>query len=138
MKKAIEYERERVSQRAWDYCHPRSEKINKSEIRPIWIDQIQDAIFFANMALVKNPEDGGTCNFDAAMVKKEKGFTYDETIAMFKECGLYACKGRGWSKGWIIIDTPYGQANARTRWAESFAKTLSFKGFETSMYYQMD
>lgn len=112
--------------------------ITKAERKVIWIDQIDTAIFFANKALVENPEDGGTCNFDAAMVKKEKGFTYDETIAVFKKCGLYAYKGSGWNKGWIIIGTPYGQANARTRWSEAFAKTLSFKGFETSMYYQCD
>ena len=112
--------------------------ITKAEIRPIWIDQIKTAIFSADKAIKYNPEDGGTCNFDSAMVKKEKGFTYDETIAMFKECGLYAYKGRGWNKGWIIIGTPYGQANAQTRWAKAFAKSLKRQGFETSIYYQCD
>ena len=110
----------------------------KAEISSIWIDQIKTAIFAAGKAIKYNPEDSGTCNFDSAMVKKETGFTYDETITMFKECGLYAYKGCGWNKGWIIIGTPYGQANAQTRWAEAFAKSLKRQGFETSMYYQMD
>ena len=102
----------------------------KAEIRSIWIDQIKTAFFAANNAVIYNPEDSGTCNFDSAMVKKEKGFTYDEIIAMFKECGLYAYKGSGWNKGWIVI--------ARTRWAEAFKKSLERQGFETSMYYQCD
>ena len=112
--------------------------MTKVERKEVWIDQIKTAIFAAGNAVKYNPEDSGTCNFDSAMVKKEKGFTYDETIAMFKECGLYAYKGSGWNKGWIIIPGNYGQANARTRWAEAFKKSLERQGFETSMYYQCD
>lgn len=112
--------------------------ITKAEIRPIWIDQIKTAIFSASEAIKYNPEDGGTCNFDSAMVKKENCFTYDETIEIFKDCGLYAYKGSGWNKGWIIIPGNCGQANARTRWVEAFAKSLKRQGFETSIYYQCD
>lgn len=112
--------------------------MKKSEIRPVWIDQIKTAIRIADKALTENPEDGGTCNLDSAMVKREKYFTYDETLAMFKECGLYAYKGSGWNKGWIIVPGNCGQANARTRWSEAFAKSLKRQGFETSMYYQCD
>lgn len=112
--------------------------ITKAERKEVWIDQIKTAIFAAGNAVKYNPEDGGTCNFDSVMIKKEKGFTYDETIAMFKECGLYAYKGSGWNKEWIIIPGNCGQANARTRWAEALKKSLKRQGFETSMYYQCD
>lgn len=112
--------------------------ITKAERKEVWIDQIKTAIFAANNAVKYNPEDNGICNSDSTMVKKEKGFTYDETIAMFKECGLYVYRGSDRNKGWIIIYTPYGRANAHTRWAEAFEKSLKRQGFETSMYYQCD
>lgn len=112
--------------------------MTKAERKEILVDQIKTAKYAANTAVKYNPEDGGTCNLDSAMVKREKWVTYDETIAMFKECGLYAYTGSGWNKGWIIIGSPCGQGNARTRWAEAFAKSLKRQGFETSMYYQID
>ena len=112
--------------------------MKKSEIRPVWIDQIKTAIRIADKVLTENPEDGGTCNFDRAMVKRESLFTYQETIDIFKECGLNADKMCGHYKGWIDIVGKGGIANSRTRWAKAFAKSLEEQGFETSMYYQMD
>ena len=112
--------------------------MKKAEIRPVWIDQIKTAICLADAAFAENPEDGGTYNFDAAMIKKEKAFTYQETIDMFKECGLNAYRMSGYFKGWIKINGKGGQANSRTRWAKTFKNALEEQGFETSMYYQMD
>lgn len=112
--------------------------ITKAERKEVWIDQIKTAIHIADKALAENPEDGGSCNFDSAMIKKEKWFTYDETIAMFKECGLLAYKMSGFYKGFIQVWGKGGQANSRTRWAKAFAKALEEQGFETSMYYQLD
>lgn len=57
--------------------------ITKEERKECWIDQIKTAIFSAGNAVKYNPEDGGTCNLDSAMVKEEKWFTYDETFSMF-------------------------------------------------------
>ena len=72
------------------------------------------------------------------MIKKEAAFTYQETIDMFKECGLRAYKMSGFYKGRILIDGKGGQADSRTRWAEAFKNALEEQGFKTSMYYQMD
>lgn len=113
----------------------------KEGIRKIWIDQIRTAKRAADKAIIENPEDGGTCNFDSAMIKKEALFTYDETIAIFKECGLSAERGSeygSWYRGWIVLMNLHGQANKNTRWAEAFEKSLKEQGFETSMYYQCD
>ena len=110
----------------------------KAERKEVWIDQIKTAIYLADKALAENPEDGGTCNFDAAMIKKETAFTYQETIDMFKKCGLNAYKMSGFNKGWIKIQGKGGQANSRTRWAKAFKNALEEQGFETSMYYQCD
>lgn len=107
----------------------------KQEIRHIWIDQIKTAIAAADNAIKHNPEDGGTCNFDSAMIKKETTFTYQETIDMFVECGCFAHKHRN---GWIMVGNFHGQANRNTRWARAFAKSLERQGFTTSMYYQVD
>lgn len=112
--------------------------MKKSERKEVWLDQIRTAICIADEALAENPEDGGTCNFDSAMIKKEKWFTYDETIALFKDCGLSAYKMSGLYKGWISISGKGGQADSRTRWAKAFEKALKEQGFETSMYYQCD
>lgn len=112
--------------------------MKKADIRPIWIDQIKTAIRIADKALAENSEDGGTCNFDRAMVKRESLFSYQETIDIFKECGLNADRMYGHYKGWIDIEGKGGIANSRTRWAKAFAESLKRQGFETSMYYQVD
>lgn len=112
----------------------------KAEIRAIWIDQIKTAISQANKA-IEYCEDDGTCNFDMAMIKKESIFTYAETIAIFKECGISASKmsewGRGYS-GYIGLPNYVGQAEKNTRWAETFGECLKEQGFTVSMYYQCD
>lgn len=115
--------------------------MTKAERKEVWIDQIKTAIAMANEAIRENPSDDGTCNFDMAMIKKEQWFTYDETIAIFKECGINACKASEYSryyKGFIALPNYVGQADKNTRWAETFEKWLKEQGFETSMYYQCD
>lgn len=109
----------------------------KAEIKAIWVDQIKTAIAMANEAVIGNT-DGGTCNFDMAIVKKEKQFTYAETIAIFQECGIRAYKMSGFYNGCIGLPNFVGQAEKNTVWAETFSKWLGEQGFETSMYYQCD
>ena len=117
-----------------------TKKEMKDGIREIWIDQIKTAIDMANEA-IENCTDDGTCNFDMVMVKKEKTFTYAETITIFESCGIMASKmsewGRGYS-GWIGLPHYMGQAEKNTKWAETFRDWLKSAGFETSMYYQCD
>ena len=109
--------------------------MTKIERKEVWIDQIKTAKYMANKAIEENSSDGGTCNFDEAMLKKEKWFTYAETIQMFKECGLSA---RKYKNGWLLVGGIHGQAEKNTLWAKTFAYWLKEQGFETSMYYQMD
>ena len=114
----------------------------KAEIKKIWVDQIKTAINAANKAIAENPEDDGTCNFDMCMIEKESTFTYDETIAIFQECGIDgACRASEYSRyyrGLIALPNYVGQADKNTRWAETFRDSLKEQGFKTSMYYQCD
>ena len=47
--------------------------MTKTERKEAWIDQIKTAKYMANEAIEENPSDGGTCNFDEAMIKKKNG-----------------------------------------------------------------
>lgn len=117
-----------------------TKKEMKEEIRKIWIDQIKTAMNKADKA-IEGCEDNGTCNFDMVMIRKEKIFTYDETIAIFKECGINASRGSEWSRyytGLIGLPNYKGQAERNTKWAETFGESLKEQGFEISMYYQCD
>lgn len=109
--------------------------MNKTDRKAVWIDQIKTAKYMANKAIEENPSDDGTCNFDEAMLKKEKFFTYEEIIQMFKECGLSANK---YKNGWLLVGGIHGQAEKNTLWAKTFAFWLEEQGFETAMYYQID
>lgn len=110
----------------------------KAGIKEVWIDQIKTAVHEANNAVELNPNDDGTCNFDMCLVQKESMFTYQEMIEMFEECGLPARKMNGYNRGYIGIPHYVGQADKNTRWAKTFAESLSGQGFQTSMYYQVD
>lgn len=109
--------------------------MNKIERKAVWIDQIKTAKRMADRAIEENPSDGGTCNFDEAMLKREKFFTYEEIISIFNECGLSASRHKA---GWLLVGGIHGQAEKNTRWAKTFAFWLEEQGFETSVYYQMD
>lgn len=109
--------------------------MTKIERKTVWMDQIKTAKRMADKAIMENSSDDGTCNFDEAMLKKEKFFTYDEIISIFNECGLSASKYRN---GWLLVGGIHGQAEKNTLWAKTFAYWLEEQGFETSMYYQMD
>lgn len=109
--------------------------MTKAERKEVWIDQIKTARYMADEAKAKNPNDNGTCNFDSAMIKKEKWFTYDETIKIFESLGIPARKYR---TGWILVGGIHGLAEKNTLWAKTFENWLNVQGFETSMYYQCD
>lgn len=116
-------------------------KLEKEDVKHIWIDQIKTAKKYADSVIEQNGSDDGTCNFDMCLVKREKMFTYDETIAIFEECGVKACRGSEYSsfyRGYVAICELHGQADRNTRWAESFKESLEVQGFRCSMYYQCD
>ena len=104
----------------------------------ILTDKILTALYEANAEIRANSDDGGTCNFDMCLVKKNPRLTYQEIIGIFNQCGLPARKMSGYDKGYIGIPNFVGQADRNARWAKAFAKSLKRQGFETSMYYQID
>ena len=117
-----------------------TKKEMKEVIRKIWINQIKTAMNKADKA-IEGCEDNGTCNFDMVMIEKESTFTYDETIAIFKECGINASKASEWSRyytGKIGLPNYVGQAEKNTKWAKTFGESLKEQGFKVSMYYQCD
>lgn len=85
-------------------------------------------------------DDGGTCNFDSPVIhlrgvrkatiqeiEKLSGIKLTDFHSRFFGAGSY----------WIGVTT-YGQANQRTVMAEAAYKFLKDKGYEVSIYYQMD
>lgn len=114
-------------------------KITKADRISVFKDQISEAKWLANEAIRLNPDDGGTANFDCALVKLEKGFTYAEFCKVFEDMGLHTSKGSGYDKGYIhVMNYSAGEGNRNTLWARTFAKSLEEGGFKTSMYYQVD
>ena len=109
-------------------------KEQKENAKAIWQDSIRYAKCTADRAIA-GIEDNGTCNFDETMVKVEKIFSADETIAIFKECGIPASKRRD---GWLLVGGFHGQAWRNTAWHKKFAEILEDECFTTSIYYQMD
>jgi hypothetical protein len=109
----------------------KSEKVNK----------LIETIKRANKAalLIDNEEDGGTCNFDTAIIKLDR-WREEEIQQVSKETGIRIGERlSGWHKGFRFVFTEmYGQANRRTRMAEAAYKSLEKDGFEVSMYYQAD
>ena len=84
-------------------------------------------------------EDGGTCNFDSPVLELER-WNANKVKQAAEEAGGSAFKW-DWGRfvmGWVINPCSSGQANRRTRRAEAISEYLKTKGYETSMYYQMD
>lgn len=109
-------------------------QFQKDNTKAIWQDSIRYAKRMADKA-IEGIEDNGSCNFDETMVKVEKIFSADETIAIFKDCGVEAAKHE---KGWLLVGGSHGQAWRNTAWHRKFAEILEDECFETSIYYRLD
>lgn len=109
-------------------------QFQKDNCKAIWADSIRYAKRMADKA-IENVEDNGTCNFDETIVKLEKIFSVDETIAIFKECGVSASS---YKKGYLLVGGSHGQAWRNTAWHMEFSKILNEECFTTSIYYQID
>ena len=106
----------------------------KENTKAIWADSIRYAKRMADEA-IRNIDDNGSCNFDETLVKVEKIFSTDETIEIFKECGVTASQ---YKKGWLLVGGSHGQAWKNTAWHKKFAEILAEECFTTSIYYQLD
>lgn len=103
------------------------DEMTKSERKEMLKEQILQAKRNADLA-ARASDDGGTCNFDMALVKKEPCLTYGETIALFMECGIRNPeKMSGIHGGYIGLPHCVGQANRNTVWAETFARTQGWQ-----------
>lgn len=86
-------------------------------------------------------EDTGTCNFDSPVLytTPAKGPGSRKAKAAFaqaiKDAGLDYFENRG---GLVLSIGVGGQARTRTRGAEAFREELARRGYQTTMYYQMD
>ena len=109
-------------------------QFQKENTKAIWKDSIRYAKRMADEA-IRNIDDNGSCNFDETMVKVEKIFSADETIAIFQDCGVSANK---YKNGWLLVGGSHGQAGRNTAWHKKFADTLEEECFSTSIHYQLD
>jgi len=99
---------------------------------------VEDAVACARIAWasIEGEQDGGTCNFDSALVHVER----DEKLeAMMKEAGLRAFY---WTHGlegpgYKFFSTRY-QGCPNTTAQERFAEEMKKRGYETCVYYKMD
>ena len=89
-------------------------------------------------AQFENEEDGGTCNFDTAALYLPR-WNREQTEKAFEAAGLRTDKWKMFgSTYWMIFGCYSGQGNRRTTMAEAVCKYLKNKGYDATVYYQMD
>lgn len=101
-------------------------------------DALRAAVQAGRAAQEADPEDGGTCNFDAPALSLP-GWNGNLVKRAAQEAGtgcfvwtLYR------SKFFVFSPRTGAQGNARTRNAEAMCAALKAAGYDASMYYQMD
>lgn len=98
-------------------------------------DAIREAIKAGQAAEAENPEDGGTCNFDATLIYLPRR-QESKVLQAAKEAGTTAWK---YKPGLYVINpVSNGQANTRSRNAEVMTAKLSVLGYQTTDYCEMD
>lgn len=98
------------------------------------------AAAFAETLPLEETEDGGTCNCDSAVVKLP-GWNQAKVKQAVQEANgaEFLWKSGRTTFGWCISPRGgRGQANRRTRRAEAISEAMKLRGYETTMYYQMD
>lgn len=89
-----------------------------------------------------NDEDGGTCNFDTALLKRPDGITKAAFAEAIEAAGLrcsYDNSRTSAGQGFYhIYGYQSGQGERRTAMAETFAKWMKAYGYSADVYYQMD
>lgn len=101
---------------------------------------LRDALKAAEQAYADDPEDDGTCNFDAPVLSLPR-WNEEKVTKAAKNAGFGCFKWSGWfGGGRFVFSLPhgFGQSNARSRCAEAAEKRLKALGYDAAMYYQMD
>lgn len=103
-------------------------------------EQLKQALIIAKGAamLYADIEDGGTCNFDAPMIRLYR-WKKDEIDDAICGAGLRYIEHKSYgTKAYVICGGTQGQGNRRTAMAEAMYKSLEAAGYDVFMYYQMD
>lgn len=101
-------------------------------------DDLRIALDAGRAVEEQNPEDGGTCNFDAASIMLPR-WIVSRVEQAAKEAGTRCWK---WSfyggTRFVFAPDTNGHANARSRNAEAMTEALRNMGYDTFEYCQMD
>lgn len=98
-------------------------------------DDLIKALQAGRAAEEADPEDGGTCNFDAAMIHLPRWIR--KKVEQAAEEAGSSCFD--WHDGWMVFrPNTRSQGNARSRNAEAMVRALAAMGYETMDYCQMD
>lgn len=94
----------------------------------------------AGLAAAATIDDGGTCNFDSAVLAFESKAERRLAEAVITMAGGHCFEWKGFRKvlGLVVSLGAPGQGFKHTKYAEAFEKYLEAKGWPTTMYYQMD
>lgn len=105
--------------------------------KQLYLDLL-DAFTAGQNAMLENPEDGGTCNFDAPTLTLPRWNTAKvKQAAQEAGLGIFEHKIFG-AREYVITPEVCAQGNARTRYAEAMRDSLAAAGYDAGMYYQMD
>ena len=117
------------------------EKFGAPELKGKYLklrDDIGRAKDSGEIAIILDPDDGGTCNFDSPTIYLP-GWNKKKVIQAAREAGVSAWEWKSYTeKRFVLAVGNVGQGNARTRYAEAMCESLKAAGYDTGMYYQMD
>ena len=116
-------------------------KIGKIELKAMVTRSLLYATSDAILAGELNPDDGGTCNFDAPVLDYILiGITKREAMDAIYDADLNCFEWKLCGKPMLIISGDFlkGQANRRTRTARAFYSSMIQHGLPATMYYAMD
>ena len=101
-------------------------------------DDLKRALQIGRDAEHANPEDGGTCNFDASSIRLTR-WNSAKIEQAAKEAGTSCFKWDmyGGSR-YVFSPDSHAQGNARSRNAEAMTKALREAGYDAMDYCQMD
>ena len=127
------------AQALMDFKHIKK-KLHVTRLSGKYLKLSEDLAYAASIAkeVAERIDDGGTCNFDSAVLYL-KGWNEEKVKQAANAAGV-GCST--WTmfgvKHFVFSPSVRAQANARTEAAEAMKNVLSEKGYEASMYYQMD
>lgn len=101
-------------------------------------EDVLAAMSEAERVATENPEDGGTCNFDSPAVYLPK-FNKKIVEKVFEKAGTFSFEWKLFGKKMFVFGTRTGgQGNRRTRAAEAAYEVMKDRGYDATVYYQMD